>query len=64
MTSLRTTFGNAAFGTFGSDTFWLLIWIIFILDDARRDEKERRKKRERAAALARAPKPPAGPRPC
>lgn len=63
MTSLRTTFATAAFGTPGSSTFWLLIWMIFILDDARRDAEQRRKKRERAAALASAPKPPAGPRP-
>jgi len=63
MTSLRNTFGKAAFGTPGSDTFWLLIWAIFILDDTKRREQERRKKRERAAALASAPKPPAGPRP-
>lgn len=63
MTALRTTFATAAFGTPCSDTFWLLIWVIFILDDARRDTQERRKKRERAAAPASAPKPPAGPRP-
>lgn len=63
MTLLRNTFAKAAFGTPGSDTFWLLIWAIFILDDAKRREQERRDKRERAAALASAPKPPAGPRP-
>lgn len=62
MTALRTTFATAAFGTPCSDTFWLLIWAIFILD-AKRDAEERRKKRERAAAPASAPKPPAGPRP-
>jgi hypothetical protein len=63
MTLLRNTFAKAAFGTPGSDTFWLLIWAIFILDDTKRREQERRDKRERAAALASAPKPPAGPRP-
>ena len=63
MLSIKTTFTKAAFGTPRSDTFWLLIWVIFILDDIKRDDEKRRKKRERAAAIASMPKPPAGPRP-
>lgn len=63
MFSIKTTFAKAAFGTPGSDTFWLLIWMIFILDDAKRDDEKRRKKRERAAAPVSKPKPPTGPRP-
>jgi hypothetical protein len=63
MFSIKTTFTKAAFGTPGSDTFWLLIWVIFILDDIRRDDEKRRKKRERAAALVSMPKPSAGPCP-
>lgn len=67
MFSIKTTFGKAAFGHPGSGTFWLLIWAIFILDDAeRREKKKRRRKRERAAAQSPQPahpKPPAGPRP-
>ncbi|MFW6027474.1 MAG: hypothetical protein ACOC91_01570 [bacterium] len=55
MPSLKTSFDKAAFGHPGSDTFWLLIWII-ILDDERQREERRRKRR-------RAPRPPSGPRP-
>ena len=62
MASLKSAFGRAAFGSPGSDTFWLLIWIIFIIDDGKRRERKRRKKRERAAQPLH-PKPPSGPRP-
>ena len=48
MNSLKTNFNSAAFGHPGSDTFWLLIWIIFILDDADRREERRRRKRDAA----------------
>jgi hypothetical protein len=57
MFSIKTTFNHAAFGHPGSDTFWLLIWILFIIDDRQRREQERRKKRERDAGLH-LPKPP------
>lgn len=62
MNSLKTTFSKAAFGTPGSDSFWLLIWILFITDNDRRRDHDRRKKRNRQTRLPR-PKPPSGPRP-
>ena len=60
MFSIKTTFNRAAFGHPRSDTFWLLIWILFIIDNEQRREEERRKKRERDATGK--PKPPTGPR--
>jgi hypothetical protein len=62
MSLLKTTFSQAAFGHPGSDTFWLLIWALFILDEADRREERRRKRRREAAQPQRRPPPP-GPRP-
>jgi hypothetical protein len=62
MKSIKTTFAAAAFGSWASETFWLLIWAIFILDDARRREEERVKRRREPQPPPR-PKPPAPPCP-
>jgi len=61
MKSIKHSFTRAATGNTGLSTFWLLVLILFLLDDADRREKKKRKKRERQAKLAR--KPPSGPKP-
>jgi len=61
MKSIKLTFTRAATGETEFNTLWLLVVILFILDDADRREKKKRKKRERQAKLAR--KTPSGPKP-
>ncbi len=51
MSLLKTTFSRAAFGHPGSDTFWLLIWMLAILADEDRREAERRHERDAALKL-------------
>lgn len=58
MVSLKRTFNDAAFGHSGSDTFWLLIWIIFIIDETQRREERRRKRQRDTAQTLRPPKGP------
>jgi hypothetical protein len=45
MKSIKLPFTRAATGKAGPSAFLLLIWALFILDDAEAREKERRKKR-------------------
>ena len=64
MKSIKLAFTVAAATNHGSGTFWLLIWVIAILDDSKRRAKQRRKC-QRLAQPQGVPKvrPPAGPRP-
>jgi len=61
MKSIKHSFTRAATSNTELSTFWFLVLILIILNDADRREKKKRKKRERQARLAR--KPPSGPKP-
>jgi hypothetical protein len=69
MFSLKTDFNRTVFDYSDWDLFWLLVWIIFIINEGQRRE-QRRKKRRRYTAQAehctrtRSPtRSPPGPRP-
>ncbi len=64
MKSIKAAFSVAAATHFGSGSFWLLLFVIAILDDAeRRDEQRRKCKRLAKPQVVPVGKPPAGPRP-
>jgi hypothetical protein len=57
MNAIKTAFAGAAFGNPGSDTFWLLIWILLILAREERREAEHRRERDAAPKLPTSPRP-------
>ena len=64
MKSIKSAFTCAAATNFGFGSFWLLLFVIAILDDAdRRDEQRRKCKRLAQPQVLPKGKPPAGPRP-
>jgi hypothetical protein len=58
MKSIKSAFTCAAATNFGFGSFWLLLFVIAIIDDADRREEQRRKCRQLAK-----PQKPAGPTP-